>query len=245
MFQHNIELNTISSSLFSQCLSGFTTSPAGDMRKIQVIEHFLREQDFTPRKIVLLEQIHSINIVSPDPLHLGDIEILEEADGVVTREKGALLAVRVADCVPVLYFDSQAGVIGAAHIGWRGAAKNMMKEMILRMEKQGAHAEHIRVALGPSIGECCYTVDSDRYVLFMEEMERFEKRIFRPHGDGFHLNLTRLNYELAMENGVQKNHIEIFPFCTSCDSKRFFSYRRQYKKHPEKFGEMMGYIMMP
>ncbi|MFZ2025798.1 MAG: peptidoglycan editing factor PgeF [Microgenomates group bacterium] len=244
MFRTYRELNTISSSLLYQCTSGFTTQDAGDMRKIQIINDFFDERDIVPRKVVVLEQIHSINVVVPDPYHLGDVEVQEEADGVVTTEKNTMLIVKVADCVPVLMYDPVAGVIGASHNGWRGSVKNMMKSMITKMETLGAHVLNIRVALGPSIGECCYTVDIDRYVLFMEEMERFEKLIFRPHGGGYHLNLTRLNYELALESGIQKSHIDAFPFCTSCDSKRFYSYRRQYKKHPEAFGEMMGYIMM-
>jgi len=244
MFQFNREINTISSSLFSLSISGFSTIDAGDMRKIQIIKRFLDEGDIAARKIVVLEQIHSINVVIPDELHLGDVEILEEADGVVTRERGVLLTVRVADCIPILFFDPIAGIIGAAHNGWRGSVKNLMKHIIEKMVGLGAQVKNIRVSLGPGIGECCYTVDIDRYVLFMEEVERFEKLIFRPHGEGFHLNLTRLNYELALENGIQKNNIEYFPFCTSCDNRRFFSYRRQYKKHPEQFGEMMGYVMM-
>lgn len=244
MFQNYRDINTISSSLFSLSISGFTTREAGDMRKIQVVKDHFQQRDINPRKLVILEQIHSINVSIPDTLHLGDIEILEESDGVATIEKGVALVVRVADCVPVLFFDPIAGVIGASHNGWRGSEKNIMKRMIQKMESLGAHAINIRIALGPAIGECCYTVDTDRYVLFMEEMERFEKNIFKPHGSGFHLNLSRLNYELALESGIQKNNIDFFPYCTSCDSKRFYSYRRQYKKHPEKFGEMMGYIMM-
>ena len=244
MFQHYRESNTISSSLLSSCISGFTTSDAGDMRKIQVIKDFFQERDLSFRKIVLLEQVHSINVSFPDSLHLGDVEIIEETDGVVSNEKGAILVVRVADCVPVLFQDPKARIVGASHNGWRGSEKNIMKHMIKKMESLGAHVADIRIVLGPAIGECCYIVDMDRYVLFMEEMDRFEKLVFRPHGGGFRLNLSRLNYELALENGIQKNHIDFFPFCTYCDEKRFFSYRRQYKKHPEKFGEMMGYVMM-
>jgi len=244
MFQNYFDLNVISSSLFSTCTSGFTMSDAGDMRKIQLMENFFRDYNIKPHKVVLLEQIHSINVSVPDPLHLGDVEILEETDGVVTNEKGILLAVRVADCVPVLFYDLSANVIGAAHIGWRGAQKNMMHVMIQKMESLGARAENIRIALGPAIGECCYTIDMDRYILFMETMERFEKFIFHPHGGGFHLNLLRLNYGLALENNIQKSNIDAFPFCTSCDKKRFFSYRRQHSSHPEEFGEMMGYIML-
>ncbi len=243
MFQFYREQNAISSPSLMLGSAGFSTLDAGDMRKIQVVDEFIRQRELTPRKVVLLEQIHSTNVSVPDLLHLGDVEILEESDGVVTNEKGALIAVRVADCVPILFHDPIASVIGASHNGWRGSVKNLMKNMIKKMELLGAHAANIRIAFGPAIGECCYTVDIDRYVLFMEEVERFEKLIFRPHGGGFHLNLTRLNYELALENGIQKSHMDFFPFCTSCDSKRFYSYRRQYKKHPEKFGEMMGYVM--
>jgi YfiH family protein len=243
MFQNNLEQNTVRSSILLMEDAGFTTREAGDMRKIQVVKNFFQERDIQVRKVVLLEQIHSTNVSVPDPLHLGDVEVLEECDGVATIETGIALSVRVADCVPLLFYDPVAKVIGASHNGWRGSVKNLMKKMIEKMEGLGAHAANIRMVLGPAIGSCCYTVDSDRYILFMEEMERFEKLIFKPHGGGFHLNLTRLNYELALENGVQRSHIDYFPFCTSCDAKRFYSYRRQYKKHPEQFGEMMGYII--
>lgn len=244
MFTYYHEQNVVSSSILSSIVSGFTTRGAGDMRKIQMIKDFFQENEISPRKIVKLEQIHSINIAVPDNLHLGDVEILEESDGVVTQESGAALAVRVADCVPVLLYDPIKKVIGASHQGWRGSVKNMMKNMITKMGEFGSHPLDIRLSIGPTIGMCCYTVDMDRYVLFMEEMERFEKLIFKPHGGGFHLNLARLNYELALEAGIQRRNIDFFPFCTSCDEKRFYSYRRQYKKHPEQFGEMMGYVMI-
>ncbi len=243
MFQTTGEKLSLFSSLFSLCSSGFTVMNAGDMRKIQIIKSFAKIQELTPRKIVLMEQIHSMNVAVPDPLHLGEVEVLEECDGVVTREEGVLLVVRVADCVPVLYFDPTTGIIGASHNGWRGSEKNIIKRMIEKMVELGATRNEIKIAFGPAIGACCYTVDSDRYILFMEQMERFEKLIFKPHGAGFHLNLLRLNYELALEEGIARSNIDYLPFCTSCDSKRFYSYRRQHKKHPEQFGEMMGYIM--
>jgi YfiH family protein len=244
MLQNNLEQNSIASSVLMLRSAGFTTIDAGDMRKIQMAKNFFQERDIHPRKVVLLEQIHSVNVSVPDPLHLGDVEVLEESDGVVTQETGVALTVHVADCVPILYHDPVAKIIGVSHNGWRGSVKNLMRVMIQKMENLGAQASDIRIALGPAIGECCYTVDMDRYIFFMEEMERFEKRIFKPHGSGFRLNLLRLNYELALENGIQKSHIDYFPYCTFCDAKRFYSYRRQYKKHPVQFGEMMGYIMI-
>ena len=87
MFTYYPEQNSISSSLLSSIVSGFTTRDSGDMRKIQTIKDFFKENEISPRKIVLLEQIHSINVSVPDDLHLGDVEILEESDGVITKEK--------------------------------------------------------------------------------------------------------------------------------------------------------------
>lgn len=243
MMEYQKEQSIISSSQLLPAYAGFTTCEAGDCRKLQVVQDFLKEREIEYRKLVILEQIHSVNVRQTDAHHLGLVEQIEESDGVVCTEKNVILTVRTADCVPVLYYDPQAHVIGASHQGWRGSAKNMIKHMVDAMVERGAHRADIRMAIGPAIGMCCYTVDTDRYVLFMEEMERHEKHIFKPHGEGFHLNLLRLNYELAIENGIGANHIDYFPFCTSCDASRFFSYRR-HKKTGEAFGEMMGYIMM-
>jgi len=244
MFTYYPEQNSISSSLLSSIVSGFTTRDSGDMRKIQTVKDFFKENEITPRKIVLLEQIHSINVSVPDTLHLGDVEILEESDGVITKEKGVAISVHTADCVPILFYDPVEYIIGASHHGWRGSVKNMVKNMVTKMISLGSNPVNILMSIGPAIGMCCYTVDMDRYILFMEEMERFEKHILKPHGGEFFLNLARLNYELALEAGLPRRNIDHFPFCTSCDDKRFYSYRRQYKKYPAEFGEMMGYIMM-
>jgi len=244
MFTYYPEQNVLSSSVLSSIVSGFTTREGGDMRKIQVMKNFFLQNEIVPRKIVKLEQIHSINISIPDILHLGDLEILEESDGVVTQEKGVMLTVHTADCVPILLYDPVDNIIGASHQGWRGTVKNMIKGMIEKMRELGSNPLNIRMSIGPAIGMCCYTIDMDRYVLFMEEMERFEKLILKPRGGEFHLNLSRLNYELALETGIQRRNIDHFPFCTFCDEKRFYSYRRQHEKHPEEFGEIMGYVMI-
>jgi hypothetical protein len=243
MLQFQPEQSTIISSLLRPAFTGFTTSEVGDCRKLEVVQDYCKDHEIEYKKLVILEQIHSVNVKRPDSQHVGVVEQLDECDGAVTNEKNVLLTIRTADCVPVLYYDPVAQVIGASHQGWRGTVKNMVQHMIVQMEELGAHRADTLMAIGPAIGMCCYTVDSDRYVLFMEEMERFEKLIFKPHGDTFHLNLLRLNYELAIENGIASDHIDTFPYCTSCDATRFFSYRR-HKQTAESFGEMMGYIMM-
>ncbi len=88
MLIHQEELNTITSTLttrYSYITAGFTTREAGDCRQIEVIKRHLKANYITPRKIVLLEQIHSSNVSKPDTTHLGDIELLEDSDGVLTK----------------------------------------------------------------------------------------------------------------------------------------------------------------
>ena len=247
MLRYGREQNVIISSLlseYSSLIAGFSTREAGDCRQIPLLRQHLQTNDIFPRKIVILEQIHSANIAKPDPEHLGDFEKMEESDGILSKEQGACLVVHTADCVPVLYFDPVSGIIGASHNGWMGTLKNLTGEMIHTMIQNGSKAENIRIAIGPAINSCCYDIDLDRYAQFMEKMERFNKIAFRPHGEKFHVNLSRLTYELAREGGIRETHIDHFPFCTFCDKERFFSYRRQFKTHPKEFGEMMAYIML-
>lgn len=241
---YNRETEIIESALLRPAVSGFTTRSAGDVRKIQTIKDFFKEEDILCKKLVVLEQIHSVNVGTTNPEHVGEVEQIAECDGVVTKESGVCLTVRSADCVPILFYDPVAGIIGASHQGWRGTVKNMVGRMILAIEKMGGSRQNTLMAIGPAIGMCCYTIDRDRYVLFMEEMERFEHLIIRPHGDSYQLNLLRLNFELAREVGVAGDHIDFSPFCTSCDKDRFFSFRR-HKATGEPFGEMMGYIKHP
>lgn len=241
---YNREIEIVESKLLRPATAGFTSRAAGDVRKIQTIKDFLKEEDITYKKLVVLEQIHSINVGSTYQDHIGEVEQIPECDGVITKELGVCLTVRSADCVPIVFYDPIAGVIGASHQGWRGSVKNMVGRMILAIEKMGGRRQDILMAIGPAIGMCCYTIDRDRYVLFMEEMERFERLIIRPHGDSYHLNLLRLNYELAREVGITHDHIDFAPYCTSCDKDRFYSFRR-HKATGESFGEMMGYIMLP
>ncbi|PIY71783.1 peptidoglycan editing factor PgeF [Candidatus Roizmanbacteria bacterium CG_4_10_14_0_8_um_filter_33_9] len=230
------------SNLRSSLSIGFTTKKVGDCRKISVIQDYFKYYNLHNNKLVLLEQIHSANITNTNQHNNSKIEQLEESDGVISLEKNVILVVRVADCLPVIYFSLKTGCIGAAHIGWRGTLKNLMGKMIENIKNIGSESNDIYIIIGPAINQCCYEIDVDAYGEFMSVMERYSKVAFKPHGQKFRLNLERLNYELALESGIDKTHIDYFPFCTSCNSDHFFSYRRDYKKNSELFGEMMGYI---
>jgi YfiH family protein len=219
--------------------SGFGTKAVGDGRKVQNILHFFELNKLPITKIVIPEQIHSTNIVFFQSQNQQLVETVSETDGIITGAKNTALIVITADCQPIVYIDKKNELIGISHQGWRGSLKRLPQKMIKEMLKSGANVDDIFVALGPAIGQCCYTIDEDRYYQFLEEFNGYSDKIFSYVGGQRHLNLGLLNYLQLLDMGIKKNHIDFFPFCTSCDKNRFFSFRREKKNLP---GEMINFI---
>lgn len=222
--------------------SGFGTRQLGDAKRhLESIFNFFDNQRINYSKIVIPEQIHSINIAVFQSASKKDLERIEETDGIITKEKGVVLTVRTADCLPMVFVDKKAGIIGISHQGWRGSIKRMAQNMIDKIIMLGGMKENIKVALGPSIGDCCYNINEDRYYQFKEEFDGYSDKIFHRRRGEWYLNLGKLNYLLLLEKGMKKENIDFFPFCTQCDKERFFSYRRERKTG--KFGEMFSFII--
>jgi YfiH family protein len=239
MIIYDSDLKIFSSSLIndSKYFSGFATRELGDGKHdIENIFHFLDSNDIEYRRLVIPEQIHSVNIESFSSKSNEKLVKIEETDGVITREKGTVLTVVTADCCPIIFAEKKEGIIGISHHGWRGSVKKFAVKIIDRMIDEGARKENINIAIGPAIGECCYDVDNDRYYEFREEFDGFTNKIFHHRGGRWHLNLAMLNYLLLLEVGIKKENIDFFPFCTKCDKDRFFSFRRDRKTiHSEMF----------
>ncbi len=221
--------------------SGFSTRAQGDARSIESIFRFFNDNNIGFKKIVALEQIHSVNIeeyVSKDNENFTKVE---ETDGIITRDSNTVITARTGDCCPIIFVDKEKKIIGVSHQGWRGSLKRMAQKMVGRMADMGADISSIKVAIGPTIGECCYDVSDDRYYQFLEEFNGYSEKIFRFRAGKRHLNLTLLNYLLLKDTGVKPENIDHFPFCTKCDTERFFSFRRDRKK--EDYGEMFSFIL--
>jgi polyphenol oxidase len=148
-----------------------------------------------------------------------------EFDGLVTDRVGPVLGAFAADCMPVLFADPVANIVGACHAGWRGTVDGVGQQVVKRMQQLGAKPEDIRVAIGPSIGPCCFEVGP-------EVVEQFESaigvheglKVKGPAKD--HLNI-RLAMRIALQAvGVRSENIDDNPPCTKCNPGRFFSYRR-------------------
>ena len=209
----------------SKYFSAFGTRDLGDGRDIKNIKVFLEENDTKYKKLLTLDQIHSINISVFDSENGSELERIEDTDGILTKNKDVVLSVITADCLPIVYADKKRGWIGISHQGWRGSLKRLVVRMVEGMVKLGSKKENIVVAIGPGIGACCYDIDEDRYFEFRQEFDGYSNKIFSMRQGKRHLDLTQLNYLLLIEAGIKKENLDFFPFCTSCNKKKFFSFR--------------------
>jgi YfiH family protein len=137
-----------------------------------------------------------------------------------TAAPGEVLAVGVADCVPAFVWDVRARRVALVHAGWRGTAAGILGKTITTWLEAGAAGADLRVALGPSIGPCCYRVQS-------EVAAHFDPRAIRRTDESLHLDLWSANRLQAEGAGVAPQHIDAAPPCTGCNSETFFSHRFQ------------------
>jgi len=220
--------------------SGFGTKKLGDGRNIDNIFQFFRETVQPYKSLIILEQIHSANLFFLDKPVNESLKKIEDCDALITNQPEMILAVRTADCIPIVYCDKKSGLIAISHQGWRGSLKRLQQKVINKMIEKGADKKSLTVCIGPSINQCCYDIDEDRYYQFLEEFNGYSDKIFVVKRGRRYLNLPYLNYLLVKDLGIENRNIDLFPFCTSCDQERFFSFRRDHKNYQ---GEMFSFII--
>jgi YfiH family protein len=143
----------------------------------------------------------------------------------VTDASGIVLGIFTADCVPVLMVDSETAIVGALHAGWRGTLAGIAAEGLGAMVALGARADRIRVALGPSIGGCCFEVDAELGDRFVSEMPASASCCRGGRPGKKHLDLRDILHLQLLDAGVDGASIVNVGPCTRCNSARFFSRR--------------------
>lgn len=173
-----------------------------------------------PDRLVGLDQVHSA-VVHPVEAPVRGLV----GDGLVTRTPGLGLLIVTADCAPVLLADAEAGVIGAAHAGWRGAAAGVLEAVVAAMRALGAHPSRLCAAIGPAIAPAHYQVQEDvRTVITALAPE--DGRFFAPHAaGGWHFDLPAYCAARLERAGVAA--VEVLAADTYADAVRFFSHRRR------------------
>jgi polyphenol oxidase len=183
-------------------------------------------------------QIHSPDVVTVT----GPIDKFDppKADALVTNLPNILLAVQTADCVPVLFADSVAGVVGAAHSGWKGAFTGVNENTIVAMEALGADRSHISCAIGPCIAQKSYEVDDGFFRRFAEADEANE-RFFAAGKIGHHqFDIEGYVASRLATAGITRVHC--FGEDTYSQPDRFFSYRRSCHRNEPGYGGQMALI---
>jgi YfiH family protein len=181
---------------------------------------------------VMANQVHGTNIevLTKKQRSLGALHknnALQATDGMVTQDTEVCLFVMGADCVPLLFFDPENKVIGAAHAGWRGTINNMAGAMVNKMKTTfGSNPAHIIAGIGPSIGTCCYEVGSEVTDAVMQNFGTSEGFIKHNENTGNPIfDLWYTNQYLLKAAGVPEKNIEISGLCTCCNQHHFFSSR--------------------
>jgi hypothetical protein len=190
-------------------------------------------------------------------------EKVNTGDGMITREPNLLLAIKTADCVPVLVVDVEKRAVGAFHAGWRGTVARIVEKGVGEMRRQfGSRPENLRAAIGPCIRSCCYRVGDEVRAEFQSQFayadEVFEE-VFDSHalhirypllflnqrapghgdlGPEIHLDLVKANRRQLLDAGLSEDHICVVEGCTACNTGKFFSHRSEFGKT----GRMMAVV---
>jgi YfiH family protein len=176
---------------------------------------------YDPAAVQMARHVHGIDVWTVGQPLADDATF----DGLVCDRPGAVLAAFAADCIPILFAEPAARVCGAAHAGWRGTVAGIARNMVAAMQALGAQADRIRVALGPSIGPCCFEVGPEVVAAFRDALGDVPGLVVAgPHKD--HIDLRVATRTILERAGVAPHHIDDRPPCTRCESERFFSYRR-------------------
>ena len=155
----------------------------------------------------------------------------------ITRERGLILAIFTADCLPIFIYDPQTPAIGIVHAGWRGTIAGITKLTLAKMVQEfKTDPENCLVAIGPSICATCFKVAPDVADQFRAE----NPQIVMPTETGYQVDLGAFNAHLFQTGGVKPEHVFRTDLCTSCRRTEFFSYRAEGGTS----GRMMGIISL-
>ena len=191
--------------------------------------------------LVTAYQTHSANITvvtktwSP--------EAAPKVDGMVSQIPGITLGILTADCAPVLFVDSVAGVIGAAHAGWRGAKDGVLGRTLEAMTALGAKAERVTAVVGPCIQQESYEVSDSFYDAFLAD-DTANQDFFIPSDRPKHHRFDLPGYIMAALNRYSVGTIESLKLDTYTDEDRFFSYRRTTHHQEKQYGRLLSVIAL-
>lgn len=198
------------------------------------------------RRLAVEAVLPGADLVSVHQIHSPDVVVVEEpwgddqrprADALVTRRPETLLGIVTADCAPVLLADHAAGVVGAAHAGWRGAHAGVIENTVDAMVALGAQRTQIAAAVGPCIAQASYEVDESFRAQFGDEDARF----FAP-GEAGRWQFDLPGYVVMRLQAAGVGMTEALGLDTYGDPARFYSYRRATHRGEATYGRLISLV---
>ncbi|QHG91658.1 peptidoglycan editing factor PgeF [Sulfurimonas sp. CVO] len=218
---------------FTNLLHAFTTKECGNLAfhvggnetEVQKNHELLaKELGYEKNSLVHMKQIHSdiVYMVRDE-----DFQTPPTCDALITNRKNTPLMVMVADCSPLLLYDDKKKVIAAVHAGRAGAFKNIVKNVIKKMQTEfDSDPKDIYVSAGASIGVCCYKVGSEIY----EEAKALSlEYAVQKRNENFYLDVAAILKKQLLSCGIKRENIEFCDECTCCNTHKYFSYRAKAK----------------
>lgn len=194
-----------------------------------------------PENFLACWQVHSPDaVLATTPWARADAP---KADAVVTRTQGIAAAVSIADCGPVLFADPKAGVVAAAHAGWKGALGGVVASTVALMEAQGAHRADIKAVIGPLIRQPSYEVGEEFVARFLKEDKGFAK-FFAPADRAHHAFFDLPGFIALRLEQAGVGAVEDLGLDTYSDDARFYSYRRSTHRREPDYGRLIAAIAL-
>lgn len=186
------------------------------------LEHGFGTRHSAPPTAATVHQIHSDICVAAR----GRTGLLGDGDALLENTPGHRVAVKTADCIPILLVDEEHRAVAAVHAGWRGTVQNIARHAVRRMQEEfGTRPAQLHAAIGPGIGKCCYEVGAEVAAQFGET-------------GPCRIDLAEANSRQLAEAGVPEPRIYAARLCTKCCAGDFHSYRRD----KEQAGRMFSFI---
>lgn len=192
-----------------------------------------------PQHLSIAHQVHSCDVVTVSA-PFGDPS--PRVDAMVSATPGVVLAILTADCQPVLFADTDAGVVGAAHAGWKGALGGILENTVQAMEQLGADVENISAVIGPSISQASYEVGQEFFETFADQ-DPENTRFFANGAHGkYQFDLPAFGLHRLRQTGI--GSAQWTRHCTYLDPDRFYSYRRSVHQKEADYGRLISAIRL-
>ena len=182
---------------------------------------------FTTREVELSNIYPEYIYPHPQQTHSDHVEIVDErieypdTDGLIITQKNIPIALKFADCTPLIFYDTKQKIGAISHAGWRGTVQKIGPKTIEKMSVNfGTQPQDIITIIGPAIGLCCYEVSDEVRGKLLETVKDISGLV-----QGRNIDLKGINKRQLEEIGVNK--IDVCPYCTSCNNDLFYSYRKE------------------